>query len=102
MNRMVKAAALSTFIRQDLRPLTMKRSREDLELLRTLIEDGTLTPVIERTYELSQTAEAVRYLETGRVRGKLAISVRRDDEPDQEHQDATTRSGSLLSRFPEP
>ena len=98
MNRMVKAAALSTFIRQDLRPLTTKRSREDLELLRTLIEDGTLTPVIERTYDLSQTAEAVRHLETGRVRGKLAISVRRDDEPDQAHQDATTRRVSTATR----
>ena len=98
MNRMVKAAALSTFIRQDLRPLTTKRSREDLELLRTLIEGGALTPVIERTYDLSQTAEAVRHLETGRVRGKLAISVRRDDEPDQVHQDATTRPISTTTR----
>ena len=98
MNRMVKAAALSTFIRQDLRPLTTKRSREDLELLRTLIEDGTLAPVIEGTYDLSQTAEAVRHLETGRVRGKLAISVRRDDEPDQAHQDATTRRVSTATK----
>lgn len=98
MNRMVKAAALSPFIGQALRPLTMKRSREDLEFLRTLIEDGTLTPVIERTYDLSQTAEAVRYLESGRVRGKLAISVRPDEGSDQAHQDATTRHVSTATR----
>jgi NADPH:quinone reductase-like Zn-dependent oxidoreductase len=98
MNRMIKAAALSTFIRQDLRPLTTKRSREDLELLRTLIERGSLTPVIERTYELGQTAEAIRHLETGRVRGKLAISVRPDEGPDQAGLDATTRRVSTATR----
>jgi NADPH:quinone reductase-like Zn-dependent oxidoreductase len=76
MNRMVGAVILSAFTSQTLQPLTTKRSRKDLEHLRGLIEDGKLTPVIQTTYPLSATAEAVRQLETGRVRGKLAISVR--------------------------
>jgi NADPH:quinone reductase-like Zn-dependent oxidoreductase len=79
MNRMVKAAMMSAFIGQTLRPLTTKRSPEDLEFLRKLVEGGSLTPIIERTYALSASAEAIRYLETGRVRGKLAISVRPDE-----------------------
>jgi len=91
MNRTLKAALLSRFIGQDLRTLTTKRSRDDLELLRKLIERGAVTPVIERTYELSQTAEAVSHLETGRVRGKLAISVRPDEAPKQALLGATTR-----------
>ena len=82
MNRMVKAAILSVFISQTLRPLTTKRSRQDLEHLRNLVEDGFLTPVIECTYSLSAAADAVRHLETGRVRGKLAISVRPAESPD--------------------
>jgi NADPH:quinone reductase-like Zn-dependent oxidoreductase len=81
LKRMVKATVMSAFIGQTLRPLTMKRSPEDLEFLRKLVEGGNLTPIIERTYALSASAEAIRYLETGRVRGKLAISVRPDEGP---------------------
>ena len=75
MNRMIGATLLSAFVSQTLRPLTTRRSRQDLDQLRDLIENGHVTPVIERTYPLGATADAVRHLETGRVRGKLAISV---------------------------
>ena len=81
MGRMVRAVILSAFIGQTLRPLTTRRSRQDLEQLRDLIEDGKVTPVIEATYPLSASAEAVRHLEAGRVRGKLAISVRPPADP---------------------
>jgi NADPH:quinone reductase-like Zn-dependent oxidoreductase len=76
MNRMVGAVILSAFTSQTLQPLTTKRSPSDLTQLRDLIENGTLTPVLEATYPLSASADAVRRLETGRVRGKLAISIR--------------------------
>ncbi|QJY49000.1 NAD(P)-dependent alcohol dehydrogenase [Pseudonocardia broussonetiae] len=79
LKRMVGASVMSAFIGQTLRPLTTKRSSGDLDLLRELVEGGSLTPIIERTYALSASAEAIRYLETGRVRGKLAISVRPDE-----------------------
>ncbi len=79
MNRMLTAVILSPFTSQTLRPLTTKRSRHDLEHLRDLIDDGKLTPVIDRTYPLSASAEAVRHLETGHVRGKLTISVQSAD-----------------------
>jgi NADPH:quinone reductase-like Zn-dependent oxidoreductase len=82
MNRMVKAAILSVFLSQTLRPLTMQRSRQDLEVLRDLVEAGSLTPVVEQTYPLSAAAQAVHHLETGRVRGKLAISVRSAERTD--------------------
>jgi NADPH:quinone reductase-like Zn-dependent oxidoreductase len=40
-----------------------------------LIESGEITPVVDRTYPLSETQEAMRYLEEGRVRGKVVITI---------------------------
>jgi NADPH:quinone reductase-like Zn-dependent oxidoreductase len=48
---------------------------EDLLFLKGLLEDGELTPVIDRTYPLEEAAEAMRYLETGHARGKVVIKV---------------------------
>ena len=75
VGRIIKAALLSPFVGQTLRPLITKPSSDDLQLLRELIEAGRVTPVIDRTYPLSEAADAIRYLETGRARGKVVISV---------------------------
>ena len=52
-----------------------KRSADDMELLRQMLESEKLCPVIDRTYALSQAAEAVRYVEQGHARGKVVITV---------------------------
>jgi NADPH:quinone reductase-like Zn-dependent oxidoreductase len=52
-----------------------KRSREDLQTLADLMASGAVTPVIDRSYGLSDTAEAIRYLEQGHARGKVVITV---------------------------
>jgi NADPH:quinone reductase-like Zn-dependent oxidoreductase len=44
-------------------------------VLKELIESGKVTPVIDRTYPLSEVPEAIRYLEEGHARGKVVISV---------------------------
>ncbi len=51
-----------------------------LEGLRELIEDGKVVPVIDRDYPLEEVGEALRHLESGRVRGKVVISVDREGE----------------------
>jgi NADPH:quinone reductase-like Zn-dependent oxidoreductase len=76
MDRIVKAAALSPFVPQTLAPFEAKQSRDDLQVLKDLIEAGKLTPVIDRTYPLRETPEALRYLEKGHARGKVVITVR--------------------------
>jgi len=48
---------------------------EDLATLGSMIEQGHITPVIDRRYPLAETAEAIRYLETKRARGKVVITV---------------------------
>jgi NADPH:quinone reductase-like Zn-dependent oxidoreductase len=47
----------------------------DLATLRELIEAGKITPVIDRTYSLSETPAAIRYLEEGHTRGKVVIKT---------------------------
>jgi NADPH:quinone reductase-like Zn-dependent oxidoreductase len=63
------------FVSQRLVTWVTKPNREDLLTLKALIEAGDVTPVIDRTYTLSETAEAMRYLDTGRARGKVVVTV---------------------------
>ena len=75
VGRMLQALALAPFVGQRLVPFLAKPSREDLEVMRELIESGRVSPVIDRTYPLSDTPEAIRHLETGHARGKIVITV---------------------------
>jgi NADPH:quinone reductase-like Zn-dependent oxidoreductase len=50
-------------------------NREDLAVLEELFEAGKVAPVIDRRYSLSEVPEALRYLEEGRVLGKVVITV---------------------------
>jgi NADPH:quinone reductase-like Zn-dependent oxidoreductase len=75
VDRVIKALVLSALVSQKLATFTVKPNREDLQLLKQFIEDGTLTLVIDRTYRLAQVPEAIRYLEEGRARGKVVITV---------------------------
>jgi NADPH:quinone reductase-like Zn-dependent oxidoreductase len=74
----LRAPLVSLFVGQKLRGLSTKLNQEDLVVLKELIEAGKVTPVIDRTYPLSESADAIRYLETGHARGKVVISVRPD------------------------
>ncbi len=54
---------------------TVSPNREDLVFIKDLLEDGKVVPVIDRRYSLSETADAIRYLEEGHARGKVVITV---------------------------
>ncbi len=73
MGRILRARALSLVIRQRFTNFVAKQRAADLERLGALVEGGHVTPVVDRTYRLDQVAEAMRYLEDGGARGKLAI-----------------------------
>jgi NADPH:quinone reductase-like Zn-dependent oxidoreductase len=60
---------------QKMRFFIAKPNQKDLVLLKELLEAGKVVPVIDRRYPLSETAEAVRYLEEGHARGKVVITV---------------------------
>jgi NADPH:quinone reductase-like Zn-dependent oxidoreductase len=75
MNRQLRALALSPFVRQRLTMFIAKQRSRDLERLTELIDAGKVTPSIDRTYPLDQVPEAMRHLEAGKARGKVAITI---------------------------
>lgn len=68
-------ASPNRFARQKVRPFISTVSRDDLLVLKELIEAGKVTPVIDRTYPFNEIPDAVRYVEAGRAQGKVVISV---------------------------
>jgi NADPH:quinone reductase-like Zn-dependent oxidoreductase len=62
-------------VRQRLRPVPTNTNRDDLLAVRGLVDDGTLRPVISRTYPLRETAAGLRHVEQGHARGKVVITV---------------------------
>ena len=54
---------------------TAHPNKKDLLVIKELLESGKMKPVIDKRYPLSETAEAIRYLETSRARGKVVINV---------------------------
>ncbi|HZI65375.1 MAG TPA: NAD(P)-dependent alcohol dehydrogenase [Thermoanaerobaculia bacterium] len=74
-SRLIQAAVLSPVVSQRLVPMISKNDPAGLALLKDLAEAGKIRPVIDREYELSETAEAVGYVGAGHARGKVVIHV---------------------------
>ena len=72
---MARMAVVSLFVGQKMIPFSAKVRPEDLETLTEMVEKGTITPVIDRTYGLADTAEAMDYLDEGHARGKVVITI---------------------------
>ena len=71
----VEARMVSREGGQRVRSHLTEGTKADLIALRELLEAGTVTPVIDRTYRLAETADALRYLETGHARAKVVVRV---------------------------
>ncbi len=72
---MLKLLFLSRFVSQKAALLNATLDKEDLVVLKELLEAGKVTPVIDRHYKLSELPEAIRYLEEGHAQGKVVITV---------------------------
>lgn len=75
LGAMARAAVVDRFVRQRLRFLPTREDRAELAAITALTEDGKLTPVLDRTYPLADTAEGLRHVEGGHARGKVVITV---------------------------
>jgi len=71
----VRAVMASPFVGQRLIVFLARVDQADLDVMGELIESGKVTPVIDRTYQLAEAAEAMRYVEAGHARGKVVIKV---------------------------
>ena len=71
--RSLGAVLLSPLVSQKLTMLASTENAADLHALRDLIEAGQITPAIDRTYPLSETAAAIAYVQDGHARGKVVI-----------------------------
>ena len=71
----LRGPIVSMFVGQKLGAFTAKTTREDLQALAELIDAGSVTPVIDRTYDLVEAADAVRYLHEGHPAGKIVVTV---------------------------
>ena len=75
MSRPVKAAMLSPFIDEEMAMLFAELNQKDLDVLADLVRTGKVTPVIDRRYALAEVPTAIRYLQTGRARGKVVVDI---------------------------
>jgi NADPH:quinone reductase-like Zn-dependent oxidoreductase len=75
IDRQLRATLLSPFTSQKLGTFVARQNGRDLVALKELIEAGTVTPVIDGTYPLSEVPEAIRHLEEGHAQGKVVITV---------------------------
>ena len=72
---MLLGPVMSRTGRQKMGNSAHKPNAQDLLVMKELIEEGLVTPVIDRRYPLGETAEAIRYLEEGHAQGKVVITV---------------------------
>lgn len=75
MTGAIKASLLSPFVSEKLVMILAELNQPDLQILSDLMRAGKVTPVIDRRYTLSEVPAAIRYLEEGRARGKVVVSV---------------------------
>jgi NADPH:quinone reductase-like Zn-dependent oxidoreductase len=75
IDRQLRAMSLSPFIGQRLGTFVASDNSGDLDALRALIEDGAVTPIIDRVCPLSGVPAAMRDLEAGRLQGKIVVAL---------------------------
>ncbi|NMO53180.1 NAD(P)-dependent alcohol dehydrogenase [Actinoplanes sp. TBRC 11911] len=75
MDRGMRALAVSPFIGQRFVSILSITKRDDLDTVAGLLADGSIKPVLDRVVPLAETPEALRYLATGEVRGKVVVTV---------------------------
>ena len=71
----LNAYVRSRFVSQKFISYIAQFNKADMSILADLMQTGKITPVIDRTFRFSETADALRYLETGHARGKVVIAI---------------------------
>ena len=72
---MLQTSIISKISRQKLGGMLARRNKTDLNLLKELVDDGKLKPVIDSRYSMSEIKRAIEHVETGHAQGKVIISI---------------------------
>ena len=75
MGRQIRAVMMSPFTKQKLLMVMAGSDREDLAEIASMVDDGSLRPVIERVYPFEQAPDALRHLASHRARGKVVVTL---------------------------
>jgi NADPH:quinone reductase-like Zn-dependent oxidoreductase len=75
LSRTIRAMLVSMIVRQQATPSVKSQNHDDLVALRDLVEAGKVTPVIDRTYPLTETPEAIGHVAAGHARGTVVLTV---------------------------
>jgi NADPH:quinone reductase-like Zn-dependent oxidoreductase len=75
LSRTVRTMLVSMFVRGQAGPTVKSQNHEDLVALKDLVEAGKVTPVIDRTYPLTDTPWAIGHVAAGHARGTVVITV---------------------------
>jgi NADPH:quinone reductase-like Zn-dependent oxidoreductase len=75
LSRTLRTMLVSMFVRQQASPTVKTQNHDDLVALKGLVESGKVTPVIDQTYPLTGTAEAISRVAAGHARGTVVITV---------------------------
>ena len=75
LGRTIRTMLVSMFVRQQASPTVKTQNHDDLVALKELVEAGTITPVIDSTYSLSETPRAIGRVASGRARGTIVVSI---------------------------
>jgi len=75
LSRTLRTMLVSIFVRRQASPTIKTQNHDDLVALRDLVEAGKLTPVIDRTYPLTETPMAIAHVAAGHARGTVVITV---------------------------
>lgn len=74
-DRMLRGPVYSLFVGPTVAAMLSSENREDLLVLAQMVVDGQVRPAVDRVFDLSEAAEALRYLEQGKAQGKVVVSV---------------------------
>jgi NADPH:quinone reductase-like Zn-dependent oxidoreductase len=94
--KVLKTLLLKPFISQEMSMMLSEVKKEDLTLLADLMQSGKVTPVLDKTYPFREIREAMRYLETGRARGKVVVTLNDESQTSLTGGNAATASGSTI------
>ncbi len=100
LGRTIRTMLVSMFVRQQAAPTVKTQNHDDLVALKELVEAGKVTPVIDGTFPLARTREAIARIATARARGTIVVSIVGSPEAAAAGSEGTLTEAPVAQRVP--